>query len=131
MVVQLDDEDYYVRRAAVDVIGKQAALSDELLMAVTARLEDEDSPVRMAAFHVLMCKDENISRVFCKAPFVAFLYKALLERSFSQQLSWHIKEDHFSFSTADGIRDIIINTEQDKAQKWINKVRRVGQRFYY
>ena len=53
MAAQLGNEEWDVRRAAVEVLGSQSALPDEILKAVAARLGNEEWEVRRAAVEVL------------------------------------------------------------------------------
>ncbi|KAH7160538.1 peptidase C14 [Dactylonectria estremocensis] len=53
VAARLEDQDKYVRSAALEALGGRSALPEEILKAVVARLEDEDDDVQRAAADAL------------------------------------------------------------------------------
>ncbi|KAJ4159437.1 uncharacterized protein LMH87_008339 [Akanthomyces muscarius] len=53
VAVRLYDDDWDVRRAAVEALGERSALSDEILALVAGQLGDENTTVRWAAVKAL------------------------------------------------------------------------------
>ncbi|KAJ4146875.1 hypothetical protein LMH87_001434 [Akanthomyces muscarius] len=125
VAARLDDEDGGVRLAAVEALGGQATLSDDVLTAVAARLddEDEDRHVRSTAVDILMHRHEKFCCTLLKGPLFPSFYKALLERSFEEQLSWCIAKDNFCINMPDVITEFSADIQQNEFWEWINGAR--------
>ncbi|KAK8147548.1 hypothetical protein G3M48_001447 [Beauveria asiatica] len=123
VAARLGDEHEYVRLAAVRALGGRVALPDEVLTAVAARLGDEHRFVRRAAVDILMQRHEKLCCTLLKGPLISSLYKALLERSFEEQLSWYIAKDNSYINMPDGITEFSVDIQQNEFCEWINGAR--------
>lgn len=120
---RLEDGDRVVRKAAVNTLNAQSTLSEGMLKAIAARLRDKKSDVREAAFNTLKAqstlsqeileaiaarlKDTNsnirrakVDMFICQLvpssipdQCVKALFKALLQSSFHEHISWHAMEE--------------------------------------
>lgn len=60
-----------------------------------------------------MRKHGEFYRTILHGPHVTSLYKILLERSFEEQVSWYIEEDHSCINMPDGIREFSMDIQQN------------------
>ncbi|OAA35576.1 Armadillo-like helical [Cordyceps fumosorosea ARSEF 2679] len=123
VAARLSDEAEFVRRDAIEALGGRAALPDEALTAVAARLSDEAEFVRRAAVDILMQRHGKFCFTLLKGPLISSLYKALLERSFKEQLSWYIAKDNSYINMPDGITEFSVDIQQNEFWDWINGAR--------
>lgn len=70
-----------------------------------------------------MRKHGEFYRTILHGPHVTSLYKILLERSFKEQVSWYIEEDHFCINMPDGIREFSMDIQQNYNRVSINGAR--------
>ncbi|KAM3483513.1 hypothetical protein MY8738_003056 [Beauveria namnaoensis] len=119
---RLDNGDENVRRAAVKALGRRSELPKAVLTAVAARLDDDDDDVRRVAVEILLYRNEKLSRIL-KGSLIASFYKALLERSFTEQLSWYIQEDGYYVNMPGGIVSLSVDVPQDEVREWIKGAR--------
>ncbi|PMB64413.1 Protein NLRC3 [Beauveria bassiana] len=122
VAARLDDDDDEVRGAAVEALGERSELPEAVLMAVAARLNHVHRRVRDAAVEVLLHKNEKLSRIL-KGSLIASFYKALLERSFMEQLSWYIEEDGYYVNMPGGIVSLSVDIPQNEVREWIKGAR--------
>ncbi|PMB65161.1 Protein NLRC3 [Beauveria bassiana] len=122
VAARLDDGDRHVRRAAIQALGRRSELPEAVLTAVAARLDDGDRHVRRAAVEVIINRNEKLSRIL-KGSLIASFYKALLERSFKEQLSWYIKEDSYCVNMPGGIVSLSVDIPQNEVREWIKGAR--------
>ncbi|KAM3526335.1 hypothetical protein MY4038_006891 [Beauveria bassiana] len=122
VAARLDDDHDEVRGAAVEALGERSELPEAVLMAVAARLNHVHRRVRDAAVEVLLHKNEKLSRIL-KGSLIASFYKALLERSFMEQLSWYIEEDGYYVNMPGGIVSLSVDIPQNEVREWIKGAR--------
>ncbi|KAM3495226.1 hypothetical protein MY3957_001457 [Beauveria namnaoensis] len=122
VAARLDNDDWRVRRAAVKALGRRSELPKAVLTAVAARLDDDDDDVRRVAVEILLYRNEKLSRIL-KGSLIASFYKALLERSFTEQLSWYIQEDGYYVNMPGGIVSLSVDVPQDEVREWIKGAR--------
>ncbi|KAM0737944.1 hypothetical protein ACQRIT_007948 [Beauveria bassiana] len=122
VAVWLNDADWFVRRAAVKALGGRSELPEAVLIAVAARLDDDDEDVRRAAVEILLYRNEKLSRIL-NGSLIASFYKALLERSFTEQLSWYIQEDGYYVNMPGGIVSLSVDVPQDEVREWVKGAR--------
>ncbi|EJP62258.1 peptidase C14 [Beauveria bassiana ARSEF 2860] len=122
VAARLDDDGDEVRRAAVEALGERSELPEAVLMAVAARLNHVDWRVRDAAVEVLLHRNEKLSRIL-QGSLIASFYKALLERSFGEQLSWYIEEDRYCVNMPGGIVLLSVDIPQNEVREWIKGAR--------
>ncbi|KAF1733672.1 Protein NLRC3 [Beauveria bassiana] len=122
VAARLDDEDNDVRRVAVKALGRRSELPKAVLTAVAARLDDDDNDVRSVAVEILLYRSEKLSRIL-KGSLIASFFKALLEWSFTEQLSWYIQEDGYYVNMPGGIVSLSVDVPQDEVREWIRGAR--------
>ncbi|KAM0665070.1 hypothetical protein ACQRIU_006223 [Beauveria bassiana] len=122
IAARLDDGNWLVRRAAVEALYGRSELPEAVLAAVAARLLDGDWDERPAAVKILLYRNEKLSRIL-KGSLIASFYKALLERSFEEQLSWYIEEDGYYVNMPGGIVSLSVDIPQNEVREWIKGAR--------
>jgi HEAT repeat protein len=123
VVVRLDDEETLVRFAAIQALSWRMALPFDVVTAVAARLDDEDEGVQRAAVYFLMSKHENFHFNLYTELHVASVYKGLLGRSFTEQLSWCVEKSYSGINMPDGIKTVSIDAQPNDVREWINGAR--------
>ncbi|XWX00409.1 hypothetical protein V2A60_008429 [Cordyceps javanica] len=123
VAARLGDDNWEVRQATVEALSEREALPDEVLTAVVARLGDEVGSVRKGAVDIFMHRHKTFSRARLKGSIIPTIYKALLERSFSEQLSWYIDQGKSCVKMPDGDTELFIDIQQNEVGEWLNGAR--------
>ncbi|KAL8366277.1 hypothetical protein RB595_004851 [Gaeumannomyces hyphopodioides] len=111
LIGRLQDENEYIRQDAVEVLAGQAE-KPEVFKALIGRLQDENGDIRRAAVEALA---GHAGLTLLRDP--GSFYKALLEMSFDDHLSWYVDDEIcidmpgrfiiFPFNQIDQFRDAI------------------------
>jgi hypothetical protein len=79
--------------AAIKALQGRANLTEEMVLSIAAQLEHEYRVVREAAVQVLV--NQTVLSLEILGPYVKPLYKALLQKSFTEHLYWYASNRAF------------------------------------
>lgn len=97
---QLKLSNWSIQVAVIEVLDNQLHLPDEFLYAIAAQLDNDAFP-RVLAESALRKRREFYPTLF-EGPCAPSLYKMLLQRSFTEELSWCVDDDGSSFINMPG-----------------------------
>jgi hypothetical protein len=121
IAARLEDEEWLVKLAATEALQGQASLAPEILQAIAARLENKDINVRRAAAEVL--QGQPVLPLDTLNQYLIPLYRAFLERSFEEPLSWLITGG--SLYTVVGDRKVSLRCPQGQLMEAIRETQGV------
>lgn len=118
----MDDSHALPRHGALGALSEQQMLSDEILMAVVAQLDEGHSYIQDRA-EALLRRHEKFYGGLMGGPRFVDLYPVLLRGSFEKQLSLYMTEDNTCLNFSDGTRVISVATQGNKIREMIQRAR--------
>lgn len=88
--------------SAVSGLARPANLSDDILLALADRLEDEERSIQLNAEQLLRQHD-SVYHSLLSGPKAASLYRILLHRSFNEQVSLYIDDGYLCINSSERI----------------------------
>lgn len=113
----MEDESWSVRLAAVELLGTNQALPDEILQAVTTRLRDGDSDVRLAVVKALRGQRSLPDAILTSAA----LYPVWLARCFEEHVCCYVEDGVSYLELPGGLGRVRLEGQPDEFRKAIRE----------
>jgi HEAT repeat protein len=115
------DDERAVQRAAIEVLGDQPSLPNEFLNAIAVQLNNDALPAEFAERTLRKFKEFYL-KLF-EGPYARYLYRVLLQQSFTEDLIWCVDDDGNSVINIPGDGWRMVIGKQDDMKAMMKEIR--------